>query len=320
MEIAVGIALLVGLAVITVFVGIQYLAKEDDSLEKRLQDEFKALSVEESKEPAREKRVPSPVAQRLNQTIATQQFATEVAIQLARANLSLTVSEYFLIQASTTCVGVLAGLLLSQNVLAAAILGALGFFGPGWYLAYRQRRRLKAFQDQLSDVLTLLVGSLRAGYSLLHALDMVVKEAPPPASEELGRVVREVGLGLSLSTALNNLTRRVESGDLDLIVTAINIQQEVGGNLATILETISDTIRQRVRIQGEIRVITTSQKTTGYVLSALPFGVGTLIFIINPSYMMRLFKPGWTLAIPITALIMMVCGFLVISKIVDIEV
>jgi len=320
MEIAGVIALLVGLAVITVFVGIHYLAQEEASLEKRLQDEFKALSVEASKEPAREKRTPSPLAQRLNQTIAAQQFAADIANQLARANLSLTVPEYFIIQASTTCLGILAGLLVSQNVLVAAMLGAVGFFGPGWYLAYRQRRRLKAFQDQLSDVLTLLVGSLRAGYSLLHALDMVVKEAPPPISEELGRVVREVGLGLSLSTALNNLTRRVESSDLDLIVTAINIQQEVGGNLATILETISDTIRQRVRIQGEIRVITTSQKMTGYVLSALPFGVGMLLFIINPSYMMRLFKPGWTLTMLVIALIMMLCGYLVIRKIVDIEV
>ncbi len=320
MEIPLVVAGLVGLAVVAGFVGILYLAQGDRSLEDRLEAELKAMQARPVKVTAKEKRELSPIARRLNQTITAQKFAADITTQLTRANLSLTVPEYVLLQTTITCLGILAGLLVVRNVLVAAGLGALGFLGPGWYVAYRQRRRLKAFQDQLSDVLTLLVGSLRAGYSLLHALDMVVKEAPPPASEELARVVREVGLGLPLAAALGNLTRRVQSNDLDLVVTAINIQQEVGGNLATILETISDTIRQRVRIHGEIRVITTQQKTTGYILSGLPFGVGGIIFIINPNYMLRLFKPGWTLALPVIAFIAMLVGFLIIRKIVDIEV
>jgi tight adherence protein B len=108
--------------------------------------------------------------------------------------------------------------------------------------------------------------------------------------------------------------------DLDLIVTAINIQHEVGGNLATILETISSTIRERMRIQGEIRVMTTQQRMTGYVLTLLPFGLGMLMYIINPKYMSRLFTPGWTLIIPLGAVVMVFIGFLVIRKIVAIEV
>lgn len=310
---------LVSLSILAVFIGILTLAQGDSSLEERLEAELKPVAAAPVKAP-REKRTPSPLAQRLNQAISAQSFAADIANQLSRADLRLTVPEYVLLQTATTCLGALLGLLLTRNVLAAGGLGALGFFGPGWYVSFRQRRRLKAFQDQLGDVLTLLVGSLRAGYSLLHALDMVIREAPPPASEELARVVREVGLGLPLSAALANLTRRIDSDDLDLVVTAINIQQEVGGNLATILDTISDTIRQRVRIHGEIRVLTAQQKLTGYILAALPFGLGGIFLVLNPNYMLRLFRPGWTLAIPVTAVVMMLIGFLVIRKIVDIEV
>jgi len=188
------------------------------------------------------------------------------------------------------------------------------------YLKRRQEKRLAAFNNQLGDVLTLLVGSLRAGYSLLHAMDTVVGQVAPPASEEFGRVVREVNLGLPLEEALENLVRRVGSDDLELMVAAINIHHEVGGNLADVLETIEETIRQRVRLQGEIRILTTQQRVTGYILTFLPFILAGILFLINPTYMMRLFTPGWTLAIPIGALISVFLGFLIMRRIVAIEV
>jgi tight adherence protein B len=142
---------------------------------------------------------------------------------------------------------------------------------------------------------------------------------PAPISEEIGRVVREVGLGLSLPEALDHLVNRVHSDDLELIVTAINIQHEVGGNLASILETISQTIRDRVRLHGEIRSLTAQQTLTGYLLSLLPFIVGLILFLLSPKYMMRLLTPGPTLCIPIGAVISIGIGFFVMRKLTAIE-
>jgi tight adherence protein B len=133
-------------------------------------------------------------------------------------------------------------------------------------------------------------------------------------------VVREVGLGFSLKDALAHLVRRVDSDDLELMITAINIQHEVGGNLAQILETISDTIRERVRLKGEIQVMTASQRLTSYMLVGLPIIVGVIMTLLNPNYMMGMFQPGWPLLIPISAGVMMVFGFLLTRKMMDVEV
>jgi len=180
-----------------------------------------------------------------------------------QADLRMTVSEYILIRAAVVLAGFLLGVLWTHNPGAGAILAIAGFFLPRLYIRYRRGKRLEAFSSQLEDVLMLAVGALRAGHSFLQALSIVVDEIPPPASDEFRRVVREVGLGLSLPEALSNLVRRIESDDLDMIVTAVNIQQEVGGELAEILDTISETIRERVRIQGRSAYSRLSKGTPG---------------------------------------------------------
>lgn len=261
----------------------------------------------------------SGLAARLNALILRQGFAGELALSLSRANLRLTVPEYVLILIGCTCITALTGNILTGNVAFMVVFGALGFLAPGRFLKWRQTKRLHAFERQLPDVLSLMVGSLRAGYGLLQAVDMVAKEAAPPASEELGRVVRDVSIGLSLPDALGNLRQRVPSDDLSFIVTAIRIQHELGGNIASILETISHTIRERVRIQGEIRVLTTQQRWTGYLLTLLPFILGIILFILNPRYMVRLFDPGIVI-LPLAAVVMIFTGFLMIRKIVAIDV
>lgn len=257
---------------------------------------------------------------RLNQALADRDFFEELARELMQAGLRITVSEYILIRAAVVPIAFLLGAVATRNPFAGVIAAVVGFFLPPLYVRRRRAKRLEAFNNQLEDVLTLLVGSLRAGYSFLHALNVVVEEIPAPASEEFRRVVREVGLGLSLTEALQNLVERLDSDDLDMVVTAVNIQQEVGGNLANILDVISETIRERVRIQGEIQVLTSRQKGTGYILALLPFILGAVIYTLNPEYMSRLFEPGPTLAIPAVAVVLVFIGFLIIRKIVDIEV
>jgi len=148
----------------------------------------------------------------------------------------------------------------------------------------------------------------------------VARQMPHPAGTEFDRVLREVQLGRSLNAALDSLVRRINSDDLALIITAIKIQYEVGGNLSDILETVAYTIRERVRIQREIMVLTAQQRYSGYVLMLLPVGLALILLLINPEYEMQLFTPGPTLCIPIGTVIMMVVGFIVMRRIINIEI
>jgi tight adherence protein B len=188
------------------------------------------------------------------------------------------------------------------------------------YVKIQQRRRLNAFNDQLGDTINLLANSLRSGYSLLQSMETVARELPAPISEEFARVVREVGLGLSNEQAMNNMLRRIQSDDLDLMITAINVQHEVGGNLAEILEIIGYTIRERVRIKGEIRVLTAQGVISSYVISFLPIAMGLLLFLMNPDYIGAMFTElcGWIMVgVAVTGI---VTGFIATQKIVRIEV
>jgi tight adherence protein B len=202
----------------------------------------------------------------------------------------------------------------------AAFAGILGYFVPRLYLGFAKRQRLNRFNGQLGDTINLLVNGLRSGYSMLQAMETVAKELPPPISEEFARVVQEVGLGLSAEQALNNMLRRIQSDDLDLMITAINVQHEVGGNLAEILDIISFTIRERVRIKGEIRTLTAQGMLSGYVISFLPIGLGLIMFLMNREYMLRMFSTtcGWIMVG--VAVFGIVTGFIAIQKIVRIEV
>ncbi len=266
-------------------------------------------------------RGPSRLSRSINEAVAEKGFARTIATGLARADLKLTVGEYIILQITSILgMGIVFYLIMHQNLFLS--LGGLvaGYFLPGLYVKMRQRKRLNDFNNQLGDAINLLANGLRSGYSLLQAMDAVANEMPPPMSEEFQRVVREIGLGVSSERAMNNMLRRIPSDDLDLMITAVNVQHEVGGNLAEILETISHTIRERIRIKGEIRVLTSQQMISGYVISFLPIGLGLILFAMNPVYMSRMFKDVCGIAMMGVGGIMMATGFLAIQKIVNIEV
>jgi tight adherence protein B len=194
----------------------------------------------------------------------------------------------------------------------------LGFV-PVFYLRSRQRRRQRAFTEQLPDVLTLLVGALRAGQGLSQAMEMLVEQLPPPASQEFARAMRAVRLGQPIQQALLEMADRVGTDDLDLVVTAMNVQYEMGGNLAQTLDTIGVTVRDRIRLKRQIRTLTSQQRFTGYVLALWPLALAAALYFLNPSYLKQIFVPGWIL-LPIGAVVLQIAGFLVIRRIVDIEV
>jgi tight adherence protein B len=246
-------------------------------------------------------------------------FGPGLASSLAQADIPLTAAEFSLLILGAAALGFAVGV-VRGGLLAGVALGVLAGYMPILYVGWRKGQRRRAFMEQLPDVLTLLVGALRAGYGLAQAIDTARLRLPAPSSTEFNRVMRAVGLGLPLQRALNEMADRVGSDELDLVVTAINVQYELGGNLSQTLETIADTIRDRIRIKREIRAFTAQQRLTGYLLALLPLGLAVAIFMIRPEYIKRLFQPGMMRFVLLAAVIMQIAGFLIMRKIVDIEV
>ena len=275
----------------------------------------------------------SAVTGLLNRAMEGQDRAARLSTDLARADLKLKPAEFvslwiaspILFVAAAFAFGIAIPVLQSLPVLLLFFL--IGVYVPRWYLKRRAAKRLKEFNTQLPDTITLLSNSLRAGSSFLQGIDLVKREAGGPMADEFDRVVREMNLGQNLENALNNLVRRVDSEDLELVVTAINIQSQVGGNLANVLDAIAFTIRERIRIKGEINTLTAMGRYSGYVLLALPAALGAILFVISPSYMGAMFeKPPEFLGLPMGLFLFAIggvsmgLGYLMIRRIVNIKV
>ena len=311
---------LVLLVLLVVGVVIVMRRSRNDDVSQRL-SEFAGRTVDQ---PATN---PRQALERIDKVVSQSKQGSSIARDLARADIKLTVAEFYLVKLGSAAVGVLAGLYLGRAapaaMFASALVGALIFsFFPNFYVSNRSKSRLVSFNNQLGDTITMMANALRGGYSFLQTLDMVSKEAPYPVNVEFRRIVQEVGLGRTTEDALSNLQRRVPSDDLDLLITAVNIQMEVGGNLAQILDTIGFTIRERVRIKGEINTLTAQGKISGYVITGLPIGLAIFISVINPEYMAPLFLFGmppkaWC-CLPVASIVMIGIGFFVIMKIMDI--
>lgn len=309
--------LLISLLVLLGFVGLWRTLRVRDRADLRLLEYGVDTAVVASGTQGKgSRRLGFPALTRLLSGFSSGQ---RLASALAQADLPLTAAEFALITLGLALAGYIAGSLRGGPALGLLIaVGAACL--PLLYLRRRKSKRLKAFTAQLADVLTMLTGALRAGYGLTQALDMLSKQLPPPASKEFARVMRSVGLGQPVQQALREMATRMASDDLELIVTAITVQHEMGGNLAQTLETIGATVRDRLRMLQEIRVLTAQQRFTGYFLAVWPVVMAVAIYFINPKYMLQFLQPGWIRLLPIGAVVMEIIGFLVIRKIVDIEV
>jgi tight adherence protein B len=321
------VAGLAALAVVVIAIGIAMSGNDGvaSRLERYASGREDAAATDEPGESA--------VVAGLSRVIERQDLATRLATDLARADLKMKPAEFILIWAATPFVFAAVVFVLGfvfegfRNPIALVVAFLLGIWMPRVYLKRRQGKRIKRFAEQLPDTITLLANSLRAGSSFLQGMELVTREARPPISEEFERVVREMQLGVALQPALNNLVRRVASEDLELMVTAIQIQSQVGGNLATVLDAIAFTIRERVRIQGEIQTLTAMQRYSGYVITLLPVGLGLILLLISPNYIGVMFQnPPGLFGLPIgvvfflVGLMSMGVGFLLIRRIVDIKV
>jgi tight adherence protein B len=318
------VPVLVGLAVAgavaLLFLGVSRVMAPSGDLEERIEDWVQGGDGADLSDILKDERAGGSLLGAVDKAVTKRNWAESMKEDLARADLTLTVTEYLLVRVAVVVILFVVGYLLQRNLLVGLILAAVGFAMPTVYVRTRQGRRLRAFDGQLPDVLDHLQGSLRSGYGLLQSVEWVSRQMPNPVGMEFDRVIREVQLGRNILEALESMVRRIPSDDLALIVTAINIQYEVGGSLAEILEIVAHTIRERVRIQREIAVLTAQQRISGYVLMVLPVGMAIFLFVVNPDYIMPMFEPGPILCIPIGTVILMVMGFLIMRRIIDIEV
>ena len=303
--------LLVALCITVGFTALWFVTRPRDPVERRLQQYGMQSDALQQQAPKRRRRLQSGWLHG--------DLGPALAEALQRADLPFTAVEYFLIILGLGATGLVLGS-LRMNIALGIVLALVFGYLPLLYLRMRRRKLKQALITQLPDMLTLMVGALRAGYGLTQTLDMLVKRLTPPVSTELARVMRAVSLGLPVQNALRDMADRLDIDDIDLMVTAISVQYEMGGNLAQTLDIISETIRDRIRMLREIQVLTSEQRFTGYVLGLLPMVVAFILFMLNPEYMGRLFEPGWIRLVPVLALAMQILGFVIISRIVDIEV
>jgi len=293
--------------------------------ERDLVDERLGRYVETAEDEEDLKReAAKPLTDWLNRRMEGSSLGDRLSKSLARADLKLKPGEYIAVIVIAAFGFGLVFWFFSGRIIFVGVLGAIiGAFVPRFYIKNLQSKRLIKFNEQLPDMLNLMVNGLRAGFSTMQAMEAVSRELPPPISDEFRRVVQEMQLGVTMEKSLDNLLRRIPSDDLDLVITAINVQREVGGNLAEILDTISYTIRERVRIKGEIRVLTAQVMYSGRFLSLMPVFVIGVLYLVNRPYMMEFFKqenvPCGYISLIVGALLI-ISGYFAMNKLGQIDV
>jgi tight adherence protein B len=281
------------------------------------------------REEERERQARAGMAKHLNQRLSRSTIGAAVQARLLRAGLAMRPSQFIVLQGLAASALALLGLLVTRatGIQAAVILlptivvlAGAGFAIPLLVLGHREKKRLVAFEKQLPQAIDSMAGTLQAGAALPQAMEAIGREMPPPISVEFGRVLREMELGLSLGDSLANLQNRVRSSDVLLLTSAISIQQRVGGDLAGIFRGISHTIRERLRIRGEINVLTAQGRYSAYIITALPILLFAYMWVVNPAYISQLFLPGITRVLLGGGIAGIVIGYVAMKKIVSIEV
>ncbi|MBI5949808.1 MAG: type II secretion system F family protein [Chloroflexi bacterium] len=247
-------------------------------------------------------------------------LATSWAQDLERAGLTLNVREYFVLRLVIGLVAAALGMSLLPVPQLGLVAAPLGYLLVGVWVRRRIASRRRKLESQLVEMLQMLSSGLRAGFGLQQSLDAAAEQLPAPLTVELRRTMRDMGMGASIEQALTALNERIGSPDFDIVITAMLIQRAVGGNLAEILENVAHTMRERERIKGEIRTLTSQQRMTGYVIGGIPVGLTVVFFLISPEFISLLFTDKLGHMMVAGAVVLETMGFLVIRKIVNIEV
>lgn len=259
-----------------------------------------------------------------NKTLRKSKFGVKygerIEDRLIQAHLPIKPEEYISIIIIVFMTSALIFLIFSEKLAASIFFALIAARVPGIYVNSKIKSNIQKIDQQLPDTLALISNTLKSGYSFLQAIDTASRELPPPISLEFQRILKEINLGTNTEKAMESLSKRVQSQDLELIIMAVLIQRQIGGNLSEILDNISDTIRSRIKIKGEIKVLTAQGKISGIIISLMPVVLGVILYFINPTYILLLFKHPLGLAMLGTAVVMQGLGIYLVRKIIRIEV
>ena len=295
--------------------------------EKRtVQDRMKRLFKNKTNQKAKSKRKESILAratgegaEAIKRSEKSRKLMDTLFDALISADIMMRPEEFALIWIVITFVPAGLAALFGAGLLPSLTLAGLGAFLPLLFIKIKKEKRIKMFESQLGDTLIMMCNSLRSGFSFQQAMDNVAMDMPAPIGVEFSRVCNEIRYGSTMDDALENMVARVKSPDLMLVVSAVCIQRTTGGNLSEILTTISNTIRDRLKIKGEIRSITAQGRTSGMIIGALPAFIGIALMLINPGYMNTFFTTSTGRIMLIVSVVMEVFGFLAIRKVVTIK-
>lgn len=241
-------------------------------------------------------------------------------LMMVRAGLPLLGSEFLAISAGLSLLVFVIFALATLNPVTG-LLAVLLFLAADFVFVQRRiSKRLSNFQRQLADCLSLVANSLRAGFSFLQTMEIISREMEPPMSSEFEKVMRDTSLGKSLDEALHDMDERVGSADFSLVVTAVLIQQQVGGNLATILDTIRETISERIRLRREIGTLTAQGRAAGIILACIPIVLFMFFYLTSPEFIKPLLSTSIGHFAIGAAVVMEVIGFIIINRIVNIKI
>lgn len=257
---------------------------------------------------------------RIGKGISGHATLEKVQIKLTKARIPMKAEELIGLSFVIASAALLIFWLLAGSILFGIICAVIGFYLPLHIVERRKRKRMEMLNRQLPDALDIISNGLRAGFSFTQALGVVARETEPPIADEFARVLRKNQLGKPMADVLRELSEHTDSDDFDMVVTALLIQRQVGGNLAEILDNVAHTVRERIRIKGEIRTLTAQGRITAVIVSLLPAGVAVMLFMMNPGYIMVLFTELPGMIMFGTAVILQILGIIVLRKIINIEV
>ena len=293
----------------------------EDRISRYVKDEKDEEYLEEKEGEGKEKRIsPKTILRKMSRVFASKKISATLQKELIKADIPLRGEEFVTLILIVSAGFFFLALLILQNIFLALIFSLIGLVIPRFYINFSKAQRITKFNNQISDTLVMMANSLRAGFSFIQVMDLVSKEMSPPISKEFGRTFREINLGTPTEEALENLNQRVGSQDLEMTVTAVLIQRQVGGNLAEILENISETIRERVRIKGEIKTLTAQGRISGLIIGLLPLALLGFLVMINPSYVTLLFNHPVGLMMLGGAVLAEIIGIFLIRRIINIKI
>ncbi len=295
------------------------VTKKKKAVSERMHQYVGDFAEEDDNTPSARRRLRIAFRKQMRK-MGSKKTASKLDLMMHRAGLPLLGYEMVAISIGGGLLAGFVAMIFLGSLTSALLVGVLVFMAAWAWVKIRIAKRLQSFLYQMADCLTLIANSLRAGFSFLQTVELISKEMKPPVSTEFARVLRETNLGKPLDQALTEMDQRVGSPDFSLIVTAVLIQQQVGGNLADIIDVIRDTILERIRIRREIHTLTAQGRASGVILALLPVAMGIFMYITSPEYMRPLLTTRLGQMIIAGAVFLEFIGFLIIRKIVDIKV